>query len=278
MGDEHLDTISATESDEFIKSCVENLVPNPSESEGENGCDVLACVTTFLNTLFDVEYEFNSSDDQSLSDEDFPEKIFLNPLFEEEIIPMKIDQHHFNAKSDLIESLLHRDSFIIYSSSKIDFFLDEFAGELTLLKSILPGIDETDCYHENDIRLIERYDSLLEEIDLPFTSDDPMPSGIKEDDDDSGRDILIHEELLDKYSLSLPIIESFYFDIPSFYRPPTKPPDGNTGILNIKIMGDNSEQKLSAKRPMMIHGKNIPFLDVPLFNFYPLHQFKYGGN
>nr|GFD38644.1 hypothetical protein [Tanacetum cinerariifolium] len=37
MGDEHLDTILATESDEFIKSCVKNLVPNPSESEGENG-------------------------------------------------------------------------------------------------------------------------------------------------------------------------------------------------------------------------------------------------
>nr|GFA80472.1 hypothetical protein [Tanacetum cinerariifolium] len=38
MGDEHLDSISATESDEFIKSCVKNLVPNPSESEGKNGC------------------------------------------------------------------------------------------------------------------------------------------------------------------------------------------------------------------------------------------------
>nr|GFB17724.1 hypothetical protein [Tanacetum cinerariifolium] len=29
MRDEHLNTISAMESDEFIKSCVENLVPNP---------------------------------------------------------------------------------------------------------------------------------------------------------------------------------------------------------------------------------------------------------
>nr|GFA04448.1 hypothetical protein [Tanacetum cinerariifolium] len=29
MGDEHLDTVPATESDEFIKSCVENLIPNP---------------------------------------------------------------------------------------------------------------------------------------------------------------------------------------------------------------------------------------------------------
>nr|GEZ81764.1 hypothetical protein [Tanacetum cinerariifolium] len=34
MGDEHLDTISATESDEVIKSSVEDLVSIPSESEG----------------------------------------------------------------------------------------------------------------------------------------------------------------------------------------------------------------------------------------------------
>nr|GEW56646.1 hypothetical protein [Tanacetum cinerariifolium] len=42
MGDEHLDTIPATESDEVIKSSVENLVPIPSESEGilEHMCDV----------------------------------------------------------------------------------------------------------------------------------------------------------------------------------------------------------------------------------------------
>nr|GFB00340.1 hypothetical protein [Tanacetum cinerariifolium] len=34
MGDEHLDTVSATESDEFIKSSVKSLVPIPSKSEG----------------------------------------------------------------------------------------------------------------------------------------------------------------------------------------------------------------------------------------------------
>nr|GFC78515.1 hypothetical protein [Tanacetum cinerariifolium] len=78
MGDEHLDIISATKSDEFIKSCVENLVPNPSESKGENGCDVLAGFTTFSNVLFDDDYDSDSSDDQSLSDEDVREKIYSN--------------------------------------------------------------------------------------------------------------------------------------------------------------------------------------------------------
>nr|GFA05475.1 hypothetical protein [Tanacetum cinerariifolium] len=44
MGDEHLDTILEKESDKFIKSSVENLVPNPCESEDlshiRSECDV----------------------------------------------------------------------------------------------------------------------------------------------------------------------------------------------------------------------------------------------
>nr|GFC30339.1 hypothetical protein [Tanacetum cinerariifolium] len=42
MGDEHLDTILVTKSDQFIKSSVENLIPIPSESEGvpDHRCDV----------------------------------------------------------------------------------------------------------------------------------------------------------------------------------------------------------------------------------------------
>nr|GEZ58859.1 hypothetical protein [Tanacetum cinerariifolium] len=270
------------ELDEFIKSSVENLVPNPSESEGENGCDVPSCFTTFSNVFFDAEYEFDTSDDQSISDEDVPEKIFSKHLFEEEIIPMKIDQHHFNAEYDLVESLRIYDSSLIISL-KIDSLLDEFAGELTLLKSIPLGIDETDCDHENEIRLTKRLlydnssphppeefvfensnteiesfspspipvkdsDSLMEENYLSFTPDDTMPSSIEDDDYDSERDIIIFKELLDNYSLSLPENESFHFDILSFSRPPTKPPDGSTRILNIKMMGDVSKQKVKEKQ------------------------------
>nr|GFB06146.1 pre-mRNA splicing Prp18-interacting factor [Tanacetum cinerariifolium] len=221
---------------------VGNLVPNPSESECENSCDMLACFKTFSNILFDAEYKFDSVDDQSLHNEDFPGEIFSNPLFEEEINSMRIGQHHFNVESDLIGSLLNHDSSIIPSSSKIDSLLDEFAGELPLLKSIPLGIDEIDYHPENEIRLAQRllYDNsspcpseefisknsnadaesfspfpILEEIDLTFTPDD----------DDDSRDILIRKELLDNYSLPLPENESFHFDIPSSSRPPAKPPD-----------------------------------------------------
>nr|GEY99820.1 hypothetical protein [Tanacetum cinerariifolium] len=90
---------------------------------------------------------------------------------------------------------------------------------------------------------VEDSDFFMEEIDLTLTPDDLMPSSIEEDDDDSEKHILIHKELLDNYSPSLPVNESFHFDIPSFSRPPAKPPDGNTRILNIKMMGDISDQK-----------------------------------
>nr|GEV94737.1 hypothetical protein [Tanacetum cinerariifolium] len=229
--DEHLDTIPETKSDEFIKSSVENLGLNPSESE----------------------------------DEHIPKEIYSNPLFDEEIISIKIDPHHLNDESDLIESLLNQDSSII-SSSKIDSLLDEFAGELILLKSIPPGIDEADCDPEEEIRLIKKlFDSLTKEIDLSLTPDDSMPSGIENDDYDAEGDILILEELLSNDSLSLYENESFHFDIPSSPRPPAKPPDNddiepNLEILTVKVLkyGGNRvklsdlKQTLCGRHPMLI--------------------------
>nr|GFD53425.1 hypothetical protein [Tanacetum cinerariifolium] len=102
-------------------------------------------------------------------------------------------------------------------SLKIDSLLDEFAGELTLLNTISPGIDKTECHPENEIRLSQRLlydnssprlpekfnsensnaeiesfspspipnedsDSYMEEIDLFHTLDDPMLPSIEDDD------------------------------------------------------------------------------------------------
>nr|GFA29255.1 hypothetical protein [Tanacetum cinerariifolium] len=367
MENEHLDTIPKKESDEFLKSSVENLVSIPSEFEDfsdiESECDMPDCddsqttnFLTFSNPLFD---DSTSSDDESSHEEVIHEmsfKTYSNSLFDldEEIISSEFNPIHnedldstpkndrFDTDSYLLESSLNRGTLMI-SSLKIDSLLDEFADELTLLKSISPGIDETNCYPKDEIRFTERLlydnssprppeefvsensnddiesfspspipikdsDSHMEEIDLTFTSDDPMPPSIEDNDNDSERDILILKELPSNYSLLLPEIESFYFDIPSFSHHPAKPPYGNTGILNIKMMVVISDQKVPipnltitrvsnqeespdllshrglenfkhfAKCPMMIYEKNIPILDVPLFHFYPLDQFKYGGN
>nr|GEX99154.1 hypothetical protein [Tanacetum cinerariifolium]GEX99941.1 hypothetical protein [Tanacetum cinerariifolium] len=117
-------------------------------------------------------------------------------------------------------------------------------SELTLLKSIPPEINEGDYDPEEETHFIKRllYDN---------SSPRPIPPGIEEYDYDSERDILILEELLSNDFLSLLENESFHFDIPSFSRPPAKPPDGNTRILNVKMMGDISEQKVPMPRPMI---------------------------
>ncbi|GJV48862.1 hypothetical protein Tco_1439074 [Tanacetum coccineum] len=261
--DEHLDTILETESDELIKSSVENLVQIPSESEdSSNGeCDLPPYDDssknhdlTFSNPLFDIDEDFTSSD-ESFSEEDVPNenfKIFSNPLFDldEEITSTKVDQIDdevlentnsippgieylcFNAESDLLESLLHRDT-LINDSQKIDSPLDEFTGELTLPHSIPPRIDDVNLDPERDILFLESLlydnssprppeefnsknptesfspspipvkdsDSLMEEIDIFLDGDDSIPPGIESDDFD----------LEDgDNSTSLPEFESFH--------------------------------------------------------------------
>ncbi|GJY17577.1 hypothetical protein Tco_0389068 [Tanacetum coccineum] len=74
--DEHLDAIPATESDEVIKSSVENLVPTLSESEGipENMCDMPLCNNPTPLEAFKehskIVVDFN--DDSTSSDDDSP--------------------------------------------------------------------------------------------------------------------------------------------------------------------------------------------------------------
>nr|GFD46850.1 hypothetical protein [Tanacetum cinerariifolium] len=112
--------------------------------------------TTLSNLLFDADDDFSSSDDQPFYDENILKEIYSNPLFDEEINSIKIDPHHFNDEPNLIESLLNHDSLIISSSSKINSLLDEFASELTFLKLIPPGINETNCDPEEETRNIKR--------------------------------------------------------------------------------------------------------------------------
>ncbi|GJT24591.1 reverse transcriptase domain-containing protein [Tanacetum coccineum] len=278
MGDEHLRTVLETELDEVIKSSVENLVPIPSESEvtsdNESECDVPVndesspIFTTFSNPLFDCNDDFTSSDDKSLSNEDVPMenfKIYSNPLFDdEEIISTKIDLHYFNVESNLIKSLLNRDT-LIHSSPKFDYLLEEFSSELAHIDPIPPGIEEADFDLEEEIRLVENLslpppspipvtdsDSLMKEIDLFLASDDSMLPGIENDDYDSEGDIRFLEELLSNDSPPLPENKSSkldHFNDPSSSRPPPKPSDAEVcfdikpdkGVVTNKVVGDISE-------------------------------------
>ncbi|GJT27866.1 hypothetical protein Tco_0908141 [Tanacetum coccineum] len=250
------------------------------------------------------------------TEEDVPKenfKIYSNPLFEfdEEILSSKIDplyneidsipqgndNDHFNAESDLIESLLNRDTSMV-SSPKIDSLLEEFSSELAHIDLIPPGIDEADFDPEEDIRLIDKLlydnssprppkelnyeipdaiiesfspspipvedsDSLIEEIDIFLAPDDSIPPG--------------------RHSRK-PSDDDIYFDIES-----------NTGVLTTKLVddiSDNSTRELyvhkekyphllshrgfkvfqlinDSESPMMIYRGDIPILDVPYLHFYP---------
>nr|GEV05087.1 hypothetical protein [Tanacetum cinerariifolium] len=313
IGDEHLSTILETESDEVIKSSAKNLVSILSESEvtsdNESECDVPVndeSSLIFTNPLFDCKDDFTSSDDKSLSNEDVPIenfKIYSNPLFDdEESISTKIDPHYFNVESNLLESLLNRDT-LIDSSPTFDFLLGEFSGDLAHIDPILSGIKEADFDLEEEIR-------------------------IESDDYDSEGDIHFLEELLN--TLPLPENESSNFDHhddPSFPRPPSEPPDVeiffdlklDTVVLTAKVVEDiyehhvlmpkglpsqptffpnidtlflfSSENKEKVfkpgivsyllvshrdktnsdffENPMMMYGGNILLLDVLCLHFYP---------
>ncbi|GJX30478.1 hypothetical protein Tco_0238557 [Tanacetum coccineum] len=297
MGDEHLSTIPETESDEVIKSSVENLVPIPSETEDfsdiESECDVPVCddSTTFSNPLFDSDNDYTSSDDESFSNENVPKEIYSNPLFDEEIISDKI-----NAS--------------IISSLKIDSLLEQFSGELAHIDPIPPGIEKADFDLEEEIRLVENLlydnssprppeelnleiadmileslspspipvedsDSHMEEVDLFLTTDDSMPPGIKNDDYNSKGDIRFLEELLSIDPLPLPEIESSnldHFNDPSSSRPPLEPPDvkicfnfePDTGVVTTKVVGDISENDVLMPNLLPTQPTLCPVFDLLL--------------
>nr|GEX98721.1 hypothetical protein [Tanacetum cinerariifolium] len=145
MRDEYLDTILAMESNEFIKSSVENLVPNPSESEdlSDSECDVPACddFTTFSNLLFDT-------------DDDFSSKIHLikkllydnsSPRPPEEIVSKNFDAE--------IESFCP--SPIPVEDS--DSLMEEIDLSFTPDDLMLLGIEEDDYDSERDMLIFEEF-------------------------------------------------------------------------------------------------------------------------
>ncbi|GKE73803.1 hypothetical protein Tco_1535844 [Tanacetum coccineum] len=190
MGNEELSTILEKESDEFIKSSVEDLIPIPSESEdtfGSNSnCDLPSCddfspinnyeekSVTFSNPLFDSNDDFTSSDDESLSDEDVLEdnvKIYSNPLFEfdDEYISSDVNPLF----DEVLEKIESKDSYV----SNID--------EPTLLVTPLSDANEDECFDPGGN--IDEIDAFL---DMDISTD------IKNGYHDSEGDIIYLESLL----------------------------------------------------------------------------------
>ncbi|GJZ29967.1 hypothetical protein Tco_0575014 [Tanacetum coccineum] len=187
MGHEHLDTIPKTESDEVIKSSVEDLVPIPSESEGIfNMCDVPSC-----------------------------------------------DKKHFDAESDLMESLLIRDTPIVYPP-KIDSLLEKFAVNSLLSIQFHRDIDYVEASPpdselvsieevEDDILRAKLSNIYLLIAKIESLNDNPTPSSLSHSDNSlpEFETFSNHTEETRSGSTtthaenSLPEYDSFHFEIES---------------------------------------------------------------
>ncbi|GKF22697.1 hypothetical protein Tco_0075019 [Tanacetum coccineum] len=181
MGDEHLSNISETESDEVIKSSVENLVPIPRESEGvsDNTCDVPFCDNSLpldvLNDHFEIFSNFNydctSSDNDSFENIDYIEASPLEDsliIGNEELstIPEKeSDEFIKSSVEDLIlipresEDSFNSDSVCVLPSS--DDFSPIFEEKSVTFSNPLFELD--DEYIFNDVNPL--FDEVLENIE-----------------------------------------------------------------------------------------------------------------
>ncbi|GJY24309.1 hypothetical protein Tco_0397967 [Tanacetum coccineum] len=220
MGDENLSTIPEKESDEFIKSSVENLVPILSESEdtsdNDSECDLPFCDKSviFSNPLFNANNDFTSSDDESLAEEDVIEnkESYVSNLDEPVLLVTPLSDANKDecfdpgGEFDEIEACLTSDS-------------------------IPPGIDGADFDPEGDILLLEKL--LNDDISFPlppkelhfeglnippdskeFLDHDPRSLKDEPDNDDSKSMVKVFDpEIHEKISS------------PTYVRLPVTPPD-----------------------------------------------------
>nr|GEZ86168.1 hypothetical protein [Tanacetum cinerariifolium] len=156
---------SSTDDDSFSLDNIDYVEASPPDSE---------LVSSKVGQFLAVEDEFTSSQ--------FP-KSYLEPEGDMLLFEAFLNDDHssdFKTKSSstslnsLLEETNNFDNSLpeFTTFSKIDSLLDEFTGELTLLKSILPRIDETDCDFKEDIHLIEKllYDNSSQHPPEEFVS------------------------------------------------------------------------------------------------------------
>ncbi|GJU59942.1 hypothetical protein Tco_1237708 [Tanacetum coccineum] len=234
MKDEHLDAIPATESDEVIKSSVENLVPIPSKSEGipDKMCDVPLCDHPTPLEAFkehsEIVVDFN--DDSTLSDDDSPydediDYVDASPpnpeivsLEEVEIVVPEVGE----IEDDILREKLSKVNLLIAKIEAInsnpppssDFvtkspstFLNFFLEETNIFDNSIPE-SETFCFdleenssgstttHAN----FSQYDSFIFDLSI-----DSFPPADRSD--------FYHEEFADELAhiISPPECNCFYF-------------------------------------------------------------------
>nr|GEU57098.1 hypothetical protein [Tanacetum cinerariifolium] len=157
MGDEHLDNIPEKESSKFIKSSVENHVPNPR---------------SLLNQVSSII---------SYPNFDFLLEEFFGELAHNDLIPPRTNEANF-----VLEEEIRLDERLLYDNSS-PRSPKEFNSENSdaIIESFSPSPI-----------LVQDIDPFMEEIDLFLASDGSIPSGIDSYYSDSEGDNIFLERLL----------------------------------------------------------------------------------
>ncbi|GJR49061.1 hypothetical protein Tco_1317164 [Tanacetum coccineum] len=222
MEDEHLDTIPATESDEVIKSSVENLVPIPSESEGipDSVCDVPLCnnptpleaFKEHSETIIDSNNDYSSSDDDSYENIDYvdasPPDAEIVSLEVVEIVIPEVGGIDTDILLTIKEIALHNptpssDVMTKSSSTSLNLFLEE----TNTFDNSSPE-SETFCFdlEENSSgSTTTRSDYSLPDYEAFYSDDEHI--------NESDRSDFYHEEFADELAhiISLPEYDCFCF-------------------------------------------------------------------
>nr|GFA90362.1 hypothetical protein [Tanacetum cinerariifolium] len=177
MGDEHLDTILATKSDEVIKSSVKNLVLIPSELKGipDTLCDVhLVNNPTPLEAKYQFEIVINSNNDYSSSDDD---SLYYENIDESEGIPEHMCDVPINDNSPPLD--VSKDQFEDFSESNDEFSLiddDSFSFDKIDYVEALPPDSELVSSEVMEI-VIPEVGGIETSNDNPILFYDPIISG-----------------------------------------------------------------------------------------------------
>nr|GEV25136.1 hypothetical protein [Tanacetum cinerariifolium] len=243
IGDEDLYTIPKKQSDEFIKSSVEDLVPILRESEdtsdSDKECDLPFCDNSviFSNPLFDANDDFTSSNDESLPEEDVQEenfKIYSNPLFEFDDKYISSDVNPlFN---EVLEDIKNKNSYVsnldeldllvtpLFDANKDECF--DPGGDIDEIDAFL-DIDVStnfkDGYHDSEGDIIYLESFLINDTipNLPpevFLDHDPRSLKDEPDNDDLKSmvkvfNLEIHEKIISPTYVRLPFEDRHYFSL-----------------------------------------------------------------
>ncbi|GJX19390.1 hypothetical protein Tco_0222067 [Tanacetum coccineum] len=215
MGDEHLDTIPATESDEVIKSSVKILVPIPSELEGisDDTCDVPVCddSSTFDALNDNSEILSNSNNDDTSSDDDDFEDVEYVSLEE-------VNDDHDEKEFDLedifqIQDVILREKLL--NVHRLISNIESLKVNPTPNRVLnspspfpIPVVDSDAFFEESDTSL-SHLDNSLPEFETFSDHTEETRSG----------------STTTHANYSLPDFPSLNHFNPSFPRPPPEPPD-----------------------------------------------------